>query len=281
MDVTTMTLGSDVEYFVARTVDNAIVSAEGHIPGSKKDPAPFGTQKGFATQLDNVLAEGNIPPGTNSTVVADSIAALRAHLDDLLRPKGLKTVARAAAEIPEEFLKTENALTFGCDASYNCWTLKEEPVTPTGNLRTAGFHIHIGYEDPDEDTNIAIARLLDVTLGLAAASEEPTSERHKLGYGLAGNFRHQPHGVEYRTLSSHWLSRPNYVRWAFDTAYYTVHTTFYSPELLVHRMKGLRPFADIIQEMINTDNVAGARALRHKLDLALPGINRYTPSYYG
>jgi hypothetical protein len=113
--INNITLGSDVEFFVGDIkAPKKISTAEGLIPGTKKSPAPFGV-KGFATQLDNVLAEGNIPPSNNAYDFAANMITLRRHLDASLKSHGKCTVAIPAAKIPEEFLQTENAKTFGCD----------------------------------------------------------------------------------------------------------------------------------------------------------------------
>ena len=271
-----VTFGSDVEFFVAQAKGKQIVSAEGYIPGTKKDPARFGTG-GFATQLDNVLAEGNIPPAEDVYVLGHHMETLRRHLNELLKPHKLITVGLAAAHIPEKFLQTENAKHFGCDPSYNCWTLAEEKVTPTDpTLRSAGFHIHVGYDKPQEEINIAIARVLDACLGLAAVVSEPKSERRTVGYGKSGNFRHQPHGVEYRTLSSWFADRPNRIHWVFNSAKFTIDSVFYYSRMM-KAVKLVTSAGDDIQEAINTDNAVKARKLLTKMPFN--PLNHWGPTY--
>ena len=209
------TIGSDVEYFLAK--GSEIVSAEGIIKGTKYEPFrwhpanPF-----FATSLDNVLAEGNIPPAKTEDEFESYLYTLRQYMDSHL-PQGLKTVALASARLDPKYLQTENAQLFGCDPSLNAWTLEEihPACIPGETLRSAGFHIHVGYLDPNEEDNINLARMMDLFLGVPSVLIEPPSERKELGYGVAGNFRHQHHGVEYRYLSSWFAGESRLIKWAF------------------------------------------------------------------
>ena len=266
MLINDFTLGSDVEFFVAHRSNGSIASAEGFIPGTKKEPFRFDKNQGFGTQLDNVLAEGNIPPTRDARIFSASITKLRTHLDNVLREHELKIVERADAIIPEKYLQTENAQSFGCDPSYNAWTLKEErinmDIAKTG-LRSAGFHIHIGYENPSEEINIAIIRVLDATLGLQCAMVEPRSQRREVGYGLAGSFRHQPHGVEYRTPSS-WMAQGRFPHWvaAYTSQVISVNLGTHSGGMkrVISRMKVLTEMGDKIQEAINTQSAAKAES---------------------
>lgn len=281
-----ITLGSDVEFFVADE-KGSIASAEGIVPGTKREPFKFKSAifpglDGFATQLDNVLAEGNIPPAISTEAFVSYMEELRAHLSGVVAKKKLKLVAQADAKVPEKYLQTENAKAFGCDSSFNCWTLAEEPVTPTQpTLRTAGFHIHVGYTNPSRELNIAIARAFDVSLGLGAVVFEPKNERKALGYGKAGNFRHQPHGVEYRVLSSWWAQDKAHIRWAAQYAVQTLRAlNGHDGQSITSIMREMTKMAVPIQDAINTQNIAQASELRreaaaHGLAIASYGIGTY------
>lgn len=273
--------GSDVEFFVSDNKGN-IASAEGFIPGTKKEPKLFVTgNKYFATQLDNVLAEGNIPPTADVEEFVAHMMQLRKHIDDTLVPHGLVTVAQAAAQVPSEFLQTENAKTFGCDESYNCWTQLVEEVTPGNdpNLRTAGFHIHIGYDDPSPEVNIAIARALDLSVGVSSVLYEPPNDRRRLGYGRAGNFRHQPHGVEYRMLSSWWASADQNIRWVLDTIDKNVMPMLNHKDSIKY-IGAMKAFAVEAQDVINNWDKAAATKLIARMRQALPCFPYKSPGHF-
>jgi hypothetical protein len=251
-------IGSDVEFFAGAS-NGKIASAEGFIPGTKKEPFRFNPKiPGFATQLDNILAEGNIPPCKSVYEFATNMEILRAHIDQVLGKHKLHSIAQADADVPEKYLQTENAKEFGCDTSYNCWTLEPEPVTPTQpTLRTAGFHIHIGYDNPSKELNIALARALDISLGLSTVGYEPASKRRELGYGRAGNFRHQPHGVEYRVLSSWWARDSSHISWVAIHALET--TRRFNMGTVIPMIRGISLLGNDVQGAINTNDTKLAR----------------------
>jgi len=56
------------------------------------------------------------------------------------------------------------------------------------------FHVHIGYENPNDDTNRELAKAMDLFLGVPSILMEPNNERRAVGYGQAGNYRNQKHG---------------------------------------------------------------------------------------
>lgn len=267
-------VGSDVEFFVAKP-DGTVVSAEGFIPGTKENPKPFGSS-GYATQLDNVLAEGNIPPAMSYDRFAAYIKTLRGHMDkNILKAHGLKTLAIPSFKMADEFLQTENAKKFGCDESLNAWTLETEVVTPdvVPNLRTAGFHVHIGYDNPSKEVNVALARLMDVVLGLQTVLKEPASDRSKLGYGRSGSFRHQPHGMEYRTLSSWWADKPSRVAYVGYAALQCASALNLASAIDI--LKQVTAIGKDVQQIINTRDKKQATALlaEHKMV-----IERITPA---
>lgn len=86
---------------------------------------------------------------------------------------------------------------------YNVYTQDANPK-PKGtrtNLRSAGFHIHIGYDNPNIDDSLKLIRYLDAFLGLPSLLLDDDTNRRSL-YGKAGCFRLTSYGAEYRTLSS-------------------------------------------------------------------------------
>lgn len=213
-------IGSDIEYFV-RAPSGEIVSAEGHIKGTKSAPYRFSDDLYFATQLDNVLAEGNIPPCSTEDMWVNNHLVLRRAIEKQL-PLGFRTEACASARLHSRYL-TENARQMGCDPSFNAWTGNVIPPTmPKSFIRSAGFHVHIGYPNPSKAVNCQLMKWMDVYVGAVAALVEPVSDRHILGYGRAGNYRNQPHGAEYRVLSTFWASEPHYIRWVYRATLHAI-----------------------------------------------------------
>lgn len=249
-------VGSDVEFFLEDIFSHEIVSAEGIIKGTKTEPFKFDKDNTFyATSLDNVMAEGNIPPASSPYEFFCHVEKLRKYIDSTL-PQNLRTVALPSARLDFKHLQTENAQVFGCDPSLNCWTGDEVRPEPSGdNVRSAGFHIHIGYEEPSEGINQELARAMDLFLGIPSVLIEPQNERKTVGYGLSGNYRHQRHGMEYRSLSSYFSSEQKLIEWCFRN---TARAVQFVNE---GRVVELDHLGGVIQNVINQENRDMAKAI--------------------
>jgi hypothetical protein len=103
----------------------------------------------------------------------------------------------------------------GCQPSDNIYGTR--PITVNVKeyrKRSAGGHMHFGliggthiYDARLEDERKKLILLLDQFVGNTGVlfdRAEGAVERRE-NYGRAGEFRTQPHGVEYRTLSNFWL----------------------------------------------------------------------------
>ncbi len=216
MKIANFQIGSDIEWFVKRGEE--IISAEGLIRGSKKEPYKFDpSNKYFATSLDNILAEGNIPPVKTAADFYHAINKLQNYIQENL-PEDCILEARADARVNEKYLQTENAKTFGCDPSYIVWKrdVKDSPVAGN-NLRTAGFHVHCSWDNADEETIEEWVKSMDLHLGLPSILLEPKNER-RINYGLAGEFRfgQSYSGAEYRTLSSYFARSREDIEWVYN-----------------------------------------------------------------
>ncbi len=211
------TIGADVEFFLQEKATGKIVSAEGHIRGTKEEPFNFDPiSKYFSTSLDNVLAEVTIPPVTCKADFWANINKSRRYVDQNI-PKGLCTVALPAANLDPHWLMTEQAIKFGCEPDFNAYTGYEnnKPECEDPTLRSCGGHIHIGYENSNHELNRRIIRALDLYVGVPSVLQEPDNKRKEL-YGKAGAFRHKDYGVEYRTISNYYLVSKKLTYWAFD-----------------------------------------------------------------
>lgn len=258
--------GSDVEFFVQDKETNEIVSAEGLIKGTKSEPYKFDeVDHYFATSLDNVLYEGNIPPSKTKEDFIKNLNHLRSYMDRSL-PSSLKTLAMGSARLDWKYLETDNARTYGCALSNNAWTETIETPGTIGDepLRGAGFHLHIGYKNPSYSSNIAIIKLCDLYLATPAVLLEPASERKFAGYGKAGNHRHCDYGVEYRTLSSYFASSDKLIGWCYDQ----LHTA-----IKHYNEKGIdevNHYGEMIQNAINFDDIELAKELVDHFKITLP-----------
>lgn len=209
MKLSNLTIGADPEMFLYNTETEQFISAIGLIPGTKEKPfKPSKLKKGFALQTDNVLVEFNIPASKlnwESTKFIDDILSMKKFISEyvkVINPNFI-TKCQASAHFSMDELKNPQAMIFGCSPDLNVYTNSENP-TPfceDKTMRSAGFHIHIGYSHPILFHSVELVKYLDVFLGLPSVLMDSDTDRRKL-YGKAGSFRIQPWGVEYRTLSS-------------------------------------------------------------------------------
>lgn len=90
-----------------------------------------------------------------------------------------------------------------CDKDYNCYTEceNEKLEKALSNGRSAGFHIHIGYDKPNVETSVKLIKYLDMYVGLPSILYDNDVRRRTL-YGKAGSFRLTEYGLEFRTLSA-------------------------------------------------------------------------------
>lgn len=211
-----VTLGSDIEYFLQDITTKEIVSAEGFVKGTKRRPFIFDTSSKFwATSLDNVAYEGNIPPIKTKAELQANIAKLRNYIDSTL-PSHLRSVTLAAHEFDPKWLETDNARTFGCDATFCVWTRSqnESPMVDT-NIRSTGAHIHASWKNMNLDTIEEWIKLMDLTLGLNSVLMEAPNRRRQL-YGKAGEFRFYDTRAEYRVLSSEMVDTEEKIGFVYD-----------------------------------------------------------------
>lgn len=158
----------------------------------------------------------------------------------------------------------------GCDPSINAYGTPSGVHSDPRELpwRFAGGHIHFGDtylralpEMQKMGTAIKTVMDLDKTLGvwsIAAFQALETTKVRRKYYGLAGEFRLPNHGLEYRTLSNHWLCAPEVYYITFEMA-----RMFYRASLM-----GLLDFwygpEDAVQHTINEYDVPMAKALLKK-----------------
>lgn len=213
-----ITIGADIEVFLQDINTKEIVSAEGIIKGTKEEPHQF-KDGGFATSLDNVMAEFNIAPAKSSKEFNMNILEALDYIKSVI-PANLTTLPLPSARIDGKWLQTPNALLFGCEPDYNAWeggVVNQKPNCMTiPSLRSCGGHVHIGYKDPNNLHTMELIRAMDIFIGLPSIIQEPDNERKQL-YGKAGAFRFKPYGGEYRTVSNYYLQSNNLTEWVFNS----------------------------------------------------------------
>lgn len=206
MRLSNLTFGADPELFIINERTGNVVSAVGLIPGQKGKPyRAKDMKKGFGLETDNILAEFNIPPAKKKEDFIGSILFMQDYIRNFVKSKNpdLGIKCSASEIVPESELQSDQARMFGCDVDYNCYTQEANPKPKgeTTNLRSAGFHIHIGYKNPQIDTSLKLIQYLDFCLGIPSLLRDTDTRRRTL-YGRAGCFRLTSYGLEYRVLSS-------------------------------------------------------------------------------
>lgn len=208
-------LGADPELFL---IDNTgkFISSVGLIGGSKDKPLPI-DEVGHCLQEDNVSVEFNIKPASNKKEFVNSISYVLENIEERIKTKGLFQAIIPAAEFDWDQLQTIEAQTFGCEPDFNAWTGEKNPRPFCDNmqLRSAGGHIHVGYDSPTQQSKMKLIRAMDIFLGVPSSKIDKDDKRRQL-YGTPGAFRPKNYGAEYRTLSNFWITSKELTEWAYD-----------------------------------------------------------------
>jgi hypothetical protein len=258
-----VTIGHDAEVFVA--VNGHVTSAIGLIGGTKDKPLPV---KMGGLQEDNVLAELNITPATSADAFIGNTEQVLAELKAMLPPDYDVVIASSHTYEKTDILSFgKQAVEFGCTPDFNCWSLDEnDSPSPYTLLRTAGGHIHIGFDDGDVVTTANIVdtiRMCDYMLGLPSVLLDGDTQRRSL-YGQAGAYREKAYGCEYRTLSNFWMKDKDLMRWVYNQA-----REAYLNRDEYKNMRGILVPSEL-QRIINTSDVDAASEYVQKLGLVLP-----------
>lgn len=219
-----LTLGADPEAFLKNIKENSFIPSLGLIQGTKELPFEI-IRPGFSTQVDNAMAEYNIPPSSTPKEFSDNIGKVLDWFKQNL-PEDIVVVVTPSAEFDAELLNNDQCQILGCSADYDVYSGENTSVTTLAqtNWRFAGGHIHVGYPNPNIETNEKIVKWMDIYLGLASTILDD-DDRRKMYYGTPGRYRDKDFGVEYRTLSNYWTAHDELRQWVFrqtEKAYYAV-----------------------------------------------------------
>lgn len=267
MLIKNVTIGADPELFIIDTAqNNKVISSVGMIPGKKGEP--FVDNKwpeGFGLETDNILGEFNIPPCVTMKDFVHNINFMKDYIRDFVKKinPSYDIQCVASREVDPDQLTTPESMEFGCDADYNVYTEMEnqKPKCDDKNLRSAGFHIHVGYTGFNTLTSLDIVKMLDIFLGVPSILVDQDTKRRSL-YGKAGNFRLQPWGVEYRVLSSFMMSNDDLISKVYNNTIEAIirYNEYGLPDIID---------PDVIQRVINENDKVKAKQIIKKLNIPI------------
>lgn len=255
--------GSDPEFFLAR--NDQTKSAIGLLPSKKN----CWNKNGNKFYYDNVLAEIAIKPAASlDDIVANTSDALR-ELSSLIFPARFKI--QPADYMPEIELEDKDSTSIGCEPEYDVYSLQmvvppQDVITKT-SFRTAGGHIHLGFQNEDVYELFDVVRMMDLFIGIPSIfldTHEMSKFRRKI-YGKSGSHRIPDHGLEYRVLSNFWFSSPRHMEIIYKLTEFTLNFV---------KQKLQRKFWSVHNSMLNHEDPSCAfecfgydlELLRHCID---------------
>lgn len=215
----TTNVGSDPEVFVVNSKDE-LIPAFNFLKSKKLSDK---TAENCGVYWDGFQAEFETAANTCFSYHCDSIHYGLKKLLELARQydKTAKLSLKTVMDIPINVIKKTDPeyVAFGCMKSLNVYG--HEGIQLPGDqvyYRSAGGHIHFGIGKKTKEETTNIVKALDAILGVACVSMfgKFDDARRRQMYGLAGEYRLPPHGLEYRTLSNAWLMHPVVAHMVFD-----------------------------------------------------------------
>lgn len=272
IDISTVTIGSDPEYG-AIDQNGVPTSVVGFLPGTKKEP--YELNKYVSCQVDNVGAETCIPPCVNENEFVKFIMLAKIKTQTELRKlaPNLSLVSVSSQKYSDKELASDTAQMFGCEASYCVYTGNRSPrPTPeeVGNLRSFGFHVHVGFPIEEGENQVdyvqKLIRAMDITLGLPSIIIDTDTDRRKI-YGNAGDLRYRMIKnilvIEYRTLGGFMHSSHNLIRYVYQQ-------TIRAVEMVNDWKNEYESNASIIENAINTGDVELCNKLCNMFAVPIP-----------
>ena len=249
-------VGTDAEFFVAK--DGVIItSQEAGIEGTKNSPCVL---EHGNIHRDNAVGEFNMLQADSASGFIANIHAVLDDVGEVLSSLQVEAVWTPSHVFHVDDLWHPEQMEFGCEGDFDAWGIDtSESPNPDTPLRTAGGHIHLGFDEDDEHPMSRIAQACDIFLGLPSVVMDKDTRRKAL-YGQSGKFRPKPYGLEYRVLSNFWLADDILMKWAFDNAIRS-----YESNALVSSLSS----SDImeIKRVINDHDEKGAMNLIAAYDL--------------
>lgn len=217
-----ITFGSDPEYFLKNTEEDIVLSAIPFINGTKEKGQHLGN--GFYILKDNILVEGNIPPASDPIKFMHNLMELKERINNYFQHihSSLTVHHDDCMDINPHFLTHPEALLFGCSPYLNAWDgdIHRANDLSSINFRTAGFHIHLGYDLTESNPfnkelfNKIIARAFDIFV-IIPSLEVHADKRRFENYGGLGQYRDTPYGMECRSLGAFFVDE-KYLPWVIE-----------------------------------------------------------------
>lgn len=257
-----VTIGCDPELFLFDIDRNEFCSAEGLLTkngyGTKSNPLVV-KDKYFTLQEDNVLLEYTIEPVTTKEAFINNNQFMLDYIDTVL-PKHMEYRIVTTAKLDDVYINTKHAQLAGCEADVNMWKREENPKPELNNtnFRSAGGHIHIGFDNATIDECVDLIRKLDIVVGIWSLLKDPDVERRKL-YGRAGSarFSNKYSGVEWRVPSNFWLNNPGEM---YDNVIAALYADINTEDYLD------------VEEIINKHDVNAASEINKQLNICVESM---------
>ena len=223
-------MGTDPEFFV--THHGKVVPAFDFLP-DKHTTADGLFWDGFQAET-TIDLWGNWPK--ESVYQGDIAHAIKCHAIlaqqvgrqlSKLAKHDLNIAPQSIWKVPAVQLKyaSEAHVELGCDPSRNVYGMRGRLVERPRELgwRFAGGHVHFNMSrEAREDRDLVryLVKTLDALLGVPCVCLAQNYDHfiRRRYYGLAGEYRLPPHGLEYRTLSNFWVIDPRAFGLVFDLA---------------------------------------------------------------
>ena len=214
---------------------------------------------------DGFQAELHPPPSGCRQLFSDNMNYCLGELRSILG-RGMKVSSKVSVKVTKDVFDTASPQTreFGCTPSHNPYEITELGDGQTERQRSAGGHIHLGYEEKFPDINkVKLVKVLDIVCGNTAVlidRDKGNAVRRQM-YGRAGEYREKKYGIEYRVPSNFWIRHYVLLGFILGQARQAVH--------IVHSGE-----ADELIKLFEMDTVREARNTNSKV-LARKNFNIY------
>jgi hypothetical protein len=247
-----VTIGADPELFIKRS---------GRAIGSEKV-----INENSHVIEDGVQAELQPLPSDCRERFQDNIAACLKSLKKMVSGKRCNVSPDILVDVSKSQYDSlsEKNKEFGCGISHNAHGFEVVSVDPSKYLkRSAGGHMHFGEDElSDKHAKILtdaerVIPILDIMVGntLVLLDRDKGNKERRKYYGLAGEYRINDHGIEYRTPSNFWLRAKPLMSLAFGLARHGINICFAG---LDKQLLSLVDMKDITRA-INNNNYALAK----------------------
>ena len=252
---------------------------------------------------DNVLVELQPYPAGCLSWTQDSLGSLIQEAARIVKRDNMKLHVKPVMRVAKAEI-AKGGMEFGCSPAFRLMDGNIEQVIPhtpadRTQYRSAGYHVHLGCATPTRknsklkvpskipftkppSTNdilfnrnglhLPLTQMMDSIVGLFGTimecylgwENECRIRRHEIGYGMAGEFRPQPHGYEYRVLSPWPLLHPTLMH----LVHYMARDCTYPFQFALEDMVLSSVDYEEVQQAINTSDGTLAQDLLRKVLVA-------------